>query len=163
MRNNVDSQDASISLRAAQAANAFPIPFGCAQAIAAVYGHGSNEQLMTMLGALSGGVGGCGLTCGAFTGGAMMLVSELQRLGYSQAQCAGMIDELRLRFELVDGTTNCQELTGMNFADDAVICACRGRIERVVGQVNEIVLYTSEEQNRRDHAAPFAPRRQKRD
>ncbi len=147
MSNNLDTQHTSIGLRAAQAANAFPMPFGCAQAIAAVYGYGSNQQMMLMLGALSGGVGGCGLTCGAFVGGAMVLVSELQRVGYSQAQCTGMIDELRLRFELVDSTTNCHELTSMNFTDDAVICACRGRIERVVGHVNEIVLHVCEEQN----------------
>lgn len=130
---------AQIALRAAQAAETFPLPLGCAQAIAAAHGHGGNDTLMEMLPALSGGVGGCGLTCGAFVGGAMVLNRELLLLGLSQAQCYGLIDELRLRFELADGTTSCHELTGLRFGDEEVITSCRARVARTVEQVGEIV------------------------
>lgn len=128
-----------ISLRARAVAEQFPLPLGCAQAVATAYGHGESATLMGMLGGLSGGIGGCGLTCGAFVGGAMVLHNELLHLGLSQGQCCGLIDELRLCFELADGTTSCQELTGLRFADEDVVSACRGRVARTVAQIDEII------------------------
>lgn len=126
------------ALQAEQAAHTFPLPFGCAQAIASASGYGTDQALMELLGALSGGIGGCGLTCGAFIGGAMILQSNLRRYGLSQQQCNGLIDELRLEFELADGTTVCHELTGMRFGDAAVINSCRARIARTIKQMRSI-------------------------
>jgi hypothetical protein len=134
-----------LALRAAAAAQTFPQPHGCAQAIAAAYGHQTDTTIMGMLGALSGGVGGCGLTCGAFTGGALVLNGELLRLGMSQGQCYGPIDELRLCFELADGTTSCQELTGLRFDEEEVVAACRARVARTIEQVGEIIARASAE------------------
>lgn len=120
-----------------EAARLFNVGYNCAESVLLAVAQELGLQTQAVPAAASGFGGGIArhqLLCGAVSGAVLAIGMKLGRKTPDQPRdpIYNCVDQFLADFATVYGSTNCRNLTGIDFADQAVNSAQRDRVHREV-------------------------------